>query len=125
MSKKRTPEDVCIEYAQITAQMQEHSAKIKPWDCKRAAKSEFRPGWPGNTTPIEPCISILFQKRDADTQGEQQHRDWQDEYEGEMCDTCKESLKHIRARRELRLKLGIAKRSVIAIGKRLIKEKQQ
>jgi hypothetical protein len=121
--KLRSAEDVCIEYARIAGLIREESAKISPWHCERAATSEFRPGWPSGTTPIDPCISTLFQKRDEENEGYQQHRDWQDEFEEEMCDACKECLKHVRARRELRLKMGVAKRAVTAVGKRLAKAK--
>lgn len=118
---KRTPEDACVEYAKVVALMRAETAKIKPWECARVAVPEVNAAWPGPTTPIDPCISTLFKKAGPFTTfgAQEEHREWQEEFEGEMCDRCTVSLKAVRARKALRQRLGAAKRSVEAVGKRL------
>lgn len=116
---KRTPEQVCIEYAIAVAAVRELTRKIVPGECTLMASSEFRPGWPGGTTPIDPCISRLFSLKQEDERNREAYLEASDEIEEEMCDRCKVSLQAVRDRKTARVRLGTAKRSVEAVGKRL------
>lgn len=116
--RQRIAAEVCIDYADIVGRMRELASKIEPDRCERLALSEFRPGWPGYSTPSDPCISILFTPQDKENESRDDYIERQSEYEGEMCDRCLESLKAIRDRKALRPRLGAIKRSLEGIGKR-------
>jgi hypothetical protein len=115
---KRSAEEVCIEYAVATRIVRELSAKVRPGECTSMASAEFRPGWPGPSTPIEPCISRLFSLKPTPGEDYDYYLEEAEEIESEMCERCVESLKAVRERKEARKRLGAAKRAVEAIGKR-------
>jgi len=112
----RTPEQVCIAYADAVAEVRRLTAIIKPGECTEMASSEWVHG--NMTTPIDPCISQLFsiKREDYDEIG---YQEASFEIEEEMCDRCKESLEAVRERKVSRRKLSYAKRAVEAVGRRL------
>jgi hypothetical protein len=119
---RRTPEEVCTAYAKAVAEVRRLTNIISPGECTKMASSEFQAGWPGPSTPIEPCISQLFSLKPSPGEDNDYYREEADEIESEMCDRCVESLKAVRERKEARKFLGAAKRAVEAIGKRLNSE---
>lgn len=116
---KRTPEQVCIEYAIAVRIVRELTRKIVPGECIFQAAVESHPWCPGATTPIDPCISRLFSLKPEDGRNREAYLEASDEIEEEMCDRCKVSLQAVRDRKDARKRLGAAKRSVEAMGKRL------
>lgn len=119
---KRTPEEVCIAYAKAVAEVRRLTKIISPTECTEMASSEFQAGWPGPSTPIEPCISRLFSLKPTPGEDNDYYREQSGEIESEMCTRCVESLKAVRERKDARKTLGAAKRAVEAIGKRLSAE---
>lgn len=117
--KLRTAEQVCIAYAEAVAEVRRLTNIIRPSECTTMASAEFRAGWPGPSTPVEPCISRLFSLKPTPGEDNDYYRNEADEIESEMCERCTESLKACRERKDARKVLGAAKRAVEAVGKRL------
>lgn len=116
--KLRTPEQVCIAYAEAVAEVRRLTDIIRPSECTTMASSELCAGWPGPSTPIDPCIVTLFNiKRDGET--EESYQESIAEADDNLCDRCRESLNAVEDRKEFRRRLGAAKRAVEAVGKRL------
>jgi hypothetical protein len=115
--KRRTAEEVCIEYHLAAAEIRAISAKIEVWGCTS-------PDVVDPNKRIEPCVCRLFKiKPEWDLYG--QNWNEAEEFESEMCDHCTEALRLIRERRALKARLGAAKRAVGAVGKRLNAEKTE
>jgi hypothetical protein len=116
---RRSPEDVCIEYAIAAAHVRELTRKIVPGECTNMASTESLPTWGEPPAPHEPCISRLFSLKPEYGRDRESYLEASEEIQDEMCDRCRESLKAVRERKIARVRLGAAKRSVEAIGKRL------
>lgn len=118
---KRTPEDVCIEYALAVAAVRELTRKIIPGECTTMATADalefWQPGYKEERT--EPCISQLFSLKPSGSYDREAYLEMAYDLEEAMCERCKESLQAVRERKALRKRLGAAKRSVETVGKKL------
>lgn len=116
MKRVLSPEEVCMEYAVAAKAVRDLSALVKPWNCTNVSKYKFSQPYYSQPTPHGPCISELFEMKhesgvDFDAAVE--------DFEEDMCDACKVSLKAVRERKEARRYLSKVKRRVDAVGKRL------
>ncbi len=109
MSRLRSAQDVCIEYALAAQQVKEQQKIVVSHSCTM-----------GNDE--EECISRLWATSGQDDRGRSYPEP--DILECDMCGNCKIRLEAIRKRAIARAKFGAAKRAVLAVGKRMIKMQQ-
>lgn len=121
MSKRA--EEACIAYSIAAKEVRELTKKIYPGECTRLVTCDVLPWSVRPDDTVVPCISKLFSvTHESDGCGGDMYQEKSDEIECEMCERCLESLKAVRDRKVARKRLGAAKRSVDAIGKRLNRE---
>lgn len=130
MSRLRTPEEVCVEYAEAVADVRRLTKKIGTCECLRSA--EWNKKWErwsyamvDNAMPVDPqpttCLYDLWHLPQG-PEGEVSD-EYVREAMAEMCSPCSEAYEYIQTRKKARSRVGAAKRSVEAIGKRVLKEK--
>jgi hypothetical protein len=110
---KRSAEDACIEYAIALATVREHSLVIRSFPCKEASNHHF------DETGERECLSEYWHGitgPDGFVARPQIKFD-------DMCENCKKREQAYHDRKEARKRLGAAKRSIAAIGKRLNSER--
>jgi hypothetical protein len=112
---KRTPEDVCIEYAIAAEAVRKYTRLMRANPCTEASEGEFITGAPGLGGFVSDCLSEFF----AAPKGPGGEFPRYKEFHDLMCDGCKARLDAINLRSAARVHLGAAKRRVEAIGKRL------
>lgn len=128
MSTKRTAEEVCIEYASANASVSRLTATMNANPCEAlkerlqeyGAAIESRPGIAEflSIPSSDTCLNRHWRIELRDNYGREEPEIPYDE----MCDACKVRSEAVQARKEARSRLGAAKRSIGAIGKRLAKE---
>jgi hypothetical protein len=111
---RRTPEEVCVEYAIAAAAVREYHGVMKNNFCQ-VVYDENGIGRPGFRGDGEDCLSQYWARIQTDNGTISAP---EIEYD-EMCDNCKKREQAYRDRGEARKRLGAAKRSVEAVGKRL------
>jgi len=114
---KRSPEDVCRDYARAVEAVRIYTRVIRENPCTEASEGEFIDGAPGLGGFAPDCLSEFFSAPKGPDGEFPRYREFHDM----MCDACKARLDAINLRRAARIHLGAAKRSVEAIGKRLRK----
>lgn len=114
LSARRTPNEVCIEYAIAAKTVRDLTALIVPFNCTKVPKDSY----------TEPCIVRLFNVKREDSH-EEAYQEYIAEIKDEMCEQCHISLKAVEDRKEARKRLAAAKRSVTAVGKRLQREPEK
>lgn len=95
---RKSPEDACVEYAIAAELVRVYTRIIRANRCTVADSPSERSFTEGSMTPCHSDVGI-----DAD----------------EWCEACLKSHDAVAARRLARKRLGAAKRSVEAVGKRL------
>lgn len=119
---RKSAEEVCIEYAIAAVAVRDITRKITPGECALLVAEEAIPWHMRDEKPAVPCISKLLSLKPEVGHNYGAYLEESQEIEDEMCERCQESLKAVRDRKLLRKRLGAAKRSVEAVGKRLQKE---
>lgn len=126
---KRTPEEVCIAYAEAVAEVRRLTAKIGTCECLRVK------GWHDR---CEEYWRIYGDSPEADVFREENpatclfdyfhapvgpegdvHPATAKELMANLCSPCSEAYEYIQTRKSARQAVGAAKRAVEAIGKRL------
>jgi hypothetical protein len=102
---KRTSEEACIEYAIAAGHVRMLTVLLGNSPCTF------------DDSQTNECLSLYWITRGQDDNGVALP-DPQIEYD-DMCEACKSRERAIRERRDARKRLGAAKRSVEAVGKRL------
>lgn len=110
----KTPEDACVEYAIAVAEARRCQESMKHYLCQ-VVYDEAGLGRPGYRGDGEECLSLHWQRTQTDNGFIHTP---EIEYDA-MCDNCKRREQAYRDRCEARQRLGAAKRSVEAVGKRL------
>jgi len=119
--KRRTADEVCIEYHLAAAEIRRISAVIKAQVCQRdrdyeeAMKTNPHPGF-----SKQPCLSEYFALPRIEDEHGNLHMDDGD-FEG-FCEYCQIAYDAVQERKRARPRLGAAKRAVGAVGKRLCAE---
>lgn len=107
---KRTPEQVCIEYAIANNEVRRISKAIGSYQC--LVEAEFCAGPQFGDIP-DTCLKQFY------TTHVEGYETFPDMEEEEMCEACKSKHALVMERKDARKRLGAAKRSVQAMGKRL------
>jgi hypothetical protein len=108
----RTAEEACIEYAIASADVRAQSRILRAFPCDEANNRHW------NETGEQECLTQYWTTTRSDTGP---IPDPQIDYDN-MCDNCKKREQAYRDRAQGRKRLGAAKRSIEAVGKRLNKE---
>lgn len=109
---KRTAEEVCIEYALAVAEVRFQTCLLRDHRCTEGSRKNF------NETGERECLDRHFEIEIYDS-GHGNPKERPGLAAVEMCDNCQTRLQAIRDRKDVRKRLGAAKRAVEAIGKRL------
>jgi len=117
MAVKKTAEDACISYATAREAVLRYTRLMRENPCTEASEGEFIDGAPGPGGFVPDCLSEFF----GAPKGPDGEFPRYFEFHDAMCDACKARLDAINLRHAARVHLGAAKRSVEAIGKRLMK----
>lgn len=114
---QRSANDVCIEYAIAVAEVRRLTKALGTSICKRVIDEDFsREGT---------CLKNLWEMvPERNGEGNCSHEDFA-EAVAELCTACAEARRLIDERRDARKRLGAAKRSVEAIGKRVAQWKAE
>lgn len=110
--KKRTAEEVCIEYALAVAEVRFQTCLIRDHRCTEGSRNNF------NETGEEECLDQYFSLEVVDA-GNGNIREQPRRAAKDMCDNCQTRLQAVRDRKDSRKRLGAAKRAAESVGKRL------
>jgi hypothetical protein len=108
MHKKRTAEQVCIEYAIAVEAVREQTRIMRDNRCPNESANFTEHGM--NVDGESSCLDDLFEIM---KEGAEEDSDYE-----EMCPACKIRFHALQKRRAARKRLGAAKRAVESIGKR-------
>lgn len=112
---RRTPIEACIGYAIAAEAVREQTRIMRSHQCTEGSRRDTH-----ETGEVE-CLDTFF----AAPKGPDGEFPRYQEFHDAMCDNCKARLDALNLRRDARRRLGIAKRSVEAVGKRLQKEPEK
>lgn len=119
---RKTAEDACIEYAIAIAEVRRLNAVMSAEQNLCDVIALFRESEAerlnGSYSPYS-CLDGLFERHDPEMESLEAHEEAHAELRETMCDGCRERLSAIKDRKDARKRLGAAKRSVEAVGKRL------
>lgn len=119
---QRSPENACVEYAIAVAEVRRCNAVMSAEQNLCDVISLFRESGAeqlnGTHSPSS-CLDDLFERHDPEMESRECFEESQAELRETMCDGCKERLAAVEARKDARKRLGAAKRSVEAVGKRM------
>lgn len=116
--KHRTAEEVCVEYAIAVADVRRISKKFGENPCALIEKWYER----NQSTPKpDDCLDVYFAEWDREHENYDSYAEARAAAKDTMCGCCCRRLQAIEDRKEARKRLGAAKRSVEAVGKRLNK----
>jgi hypothetical protein len=110
--KRRTAEEVCIAYAVAVERVRFHTRIMHNHPCTEGRRKNF------NETGETECLDQHFAIEVYDG-GHGNPKERPSLAEEDMCDNCRTRLQALNERKDARKRLGAAKRSVEAVGKRL------
>lgn len=118
---KRTPEDACVEYAIAAAEVRQltkvigdplnRCLRVLAWEAEGIESMCIVP-------QPEECLTVHW-RIVLERGGDGEAREAPEMPYVDMCDSCQLRHSRVRERRTARQRLGVAKRSVEAVGKRL------
>lgn len=116
----KTPEQVCMAYAELAVQIKECNRIIKFPCCPEESKPDSQCGDPGAPSCLTQFFANVQEARFSGREGNG-FKEAREEVLGDMfmCDVCKAKLNAIELRKALKVKASGAMRSVEAVGCRL------
>jgi hypothetical protein len=110
--RRRTPEEVCIEYAIAAEAVRAQTWILRNFPCTEASRHYT------HETGEEECLTQHW-RTETYQSGDDRPTERPELAAEDMCENCQTRLRAFKDRREARKRLGSVKRSIETIGKRL------